>query len=231
MATTTSNRTTSASSRNRPRFMIVLRSRLLLGRAPLICIRSSPPSRKHFAWIGANRHSDRTNSCTNAIARDANRFENTDPRRVTGATSQAYWSWLPTTESTWYKTSDMTSSKARITSARFTNYKAFRDYTASFKDFNVLVGPNNAGKSTILGALRILSEGIRKARSRNPEFMRGYKGRTKGYAIDLRGLFQRASLNLKPPFERPGLAWTLTLRKLEITMTRLCSTCLGSPTA
>jgi hypothetical protein len=37
------------------------------------------------------------------------------------------------------------------------------------RQFNVLVGPNNSGKSTILGAFRILAEGIRRARSRKPE--------------------------------------------------------------
>src|SRR5207247_6306779 len=54
--------------------------------------------------------------------------------------------------------------------------------------FNVLVGPNNAGKSTVLGAIRILAEGIRKARSRNPEFVRGPIDRIRGYALNLRGL-------------------------------------------
>lgn len=78
--------------------------------------------------------------------------------------------------------------QTRITSARFVNYKAFKDYSASFRDFNVLVGPNNAGKSTILGALRILSEAVRKARTRNPEIVNGFKGKIRGYAIDLRGL-------------------------------------------
>jgi energy-coupling factor transporter ATP-binding protein EcfA2 len=78
--------------------------------------------------------------------------------------------------------------QTQITSARFVNYKAFKDYSASFRDFNVLVGPNNAGKSTILGSLRILSEAVRKARSRNPEPMVGFKGKTRGYSVDLRGL-------------------------------------------
>lgn len=39
------------------------------------------------------------------------------------------------------------SEKLRITSIRFRNYKAFRDYSISLNPFNVLVGPNNAGKS------------------------------------------------------------------------------------
>jgi len=57
----------------------------------------------------------------------------------------------------------------RITSIRFKNYKVFKSFSVSIKDFNVLVGPNNAGKSTVLGALRILGEALRKAKSKNPE--------------------------------------------------------------
>ena len=34
---------------------------------------------------------------------------------------------------------------------------------------NVLVGPNNSGKSTVIGALRVLGSGLRIARSRSPE--------------------------------------------------------------
>ena len=82
----------------------------------------------------------------------------------------------------------MNPSQARITSAGFTNYKAFKNYSAAFSEFNVLVGPNNAGKSTILGALRILSEGLRKARSRNPQHVSGFKGNNRGYLIELGGL-------------------------------------------
>jgi energy-coupling factor transporter ATP-binding protein EcfA2 len=79
--------------------------------------------------------------------------------------------------------------RLRITSVRFRNYKAFSDYSISFSQFNVLVGPNNAGKSTVLGALRILSEGIRKARSRNPELIDGPKGHhVRAYGIKLEGL-------------------------------------------
>src|SRR5271157_2015237 len=50
----------------------------------------------------------------------------------------------------------------------FRNYKTFKDFRLSLRSFNVLVGRNNSGKSTILGAFRILAEGIRRARARNP---------------------------------------------------------------
>lgn len=58
---------------------------------------------------------------------------------------------------------------SHFTSIRFRNYKAFNDFQLALSEFNVLVGPNNAGKSTVIGALRILSEGIRRAQSRKPD--------------------------------------------------------------
>lgn len=59
--------------------------------------------------------------------------------------------------------------KHRITSVRFTKYKAFKNFQLSINDFNVLVGPNNTGKSTIIGAFRILAEGLRRARAKSAE--------------------------------------------------------------
>jgi hypothetical protein len=73
-----------------------------------------------------------------------------------------------------------------ITSVRFHNYKAFRQFSVSLSEFDVLVGPNNAGKSTVLGAFRVLSEGLRKANSRNAEFLQLPAGDTWGYFVDLR---------------------------------------------
>jgi recombinational DNA repair ATPase RecF len=71
-----------------------------------------------------------------------------------------------------------------FTSVRFRRYKAFRDYSLSFRRFNILVGPNNSGKSTVLGAFRILAEGIRKASARNPVLITGPQGLTQGYSVD-----------------------------------------------
>lgn len=47
---------------------------------------------------------------------------------------------------------------AHFVQVRFRNYKAFPDFVINLREFNVLVGPNNAGESTALGAFRILSE-------------------------------------------------------------------------
>jgi len=81
------------------------------------------------------------------------------------------------------------SERLRITSIRFRNYKAFRDYSISLNPFNVLVGPNNAGKSTVLGAFRILSEGIRRARAKSSDLIEGPKGlQVRAYPIRLEGL-------------------------------------------
>lgn len=72
-----------------------------------------------------------------------------------------------------------------FTSVRFHHFKGFRGYSVYLRNFNVLVGPNNCGKSTILGAFRILAEAMRKARARNPELIDGPDGETFGYTVDL----------------------------------------------
>lgn len=76
----------------------------------------------------------------------------------------------------------------RITSVRFIRYKALRQFSVSLKQFNVLVGANNAGKSTILGAFRILAEGIRRAESRKAELVSNGKQDVWGYRVDLADL-------------------------------------------
>lgn len=77
---------------------------------------------------------------------------------------------------------------AHITNIQFKNYKTFRSYAVSLSGFNVLVGPNNAGKSTIIGALRILGEGLRKAHSRKAEYLDTAVHRGYGYRVDLSDL-------------------------------------------
>jgi ABC-type multidrug transport system ATPase subunit len=60
-------------------------------------------------------------------------------------------------------------SNVRISSIKFTNFKALKNYSVSLDDTNILVGPNNAGKSTIISAFRILDVAIKKARRLKPE--------------------------------------------------------------
>ncbi|TYO62148.1 ATP-binding protein [Bradyrhizobium hipponense] len=51
-------------------------------------------------------------------------------------------------------------------SIRFRNFKSLKDYTVSLRTMNVLVGPNNAGKSTILDAFRAMAAAHRYASRR-----------------------------------------------------------------
>ncbi|HZE52593.1 MAG TPA: AAA family ATPase [Bradyrhizobium sp.] len=75
----------------------------------------------------------------------------------------------------------------RFVRVEFSRFKAFKRFNLSLRHFNILVGPNNAGKSTVLAAFRILAAGMRKAYSRKPEIIRGPigMGMTHGYRIDL----------------------------------------------
>ncbi len=63
------------------------------------------------------------------------------------------------------------SSDYMITSIRYKNFKALADFTVYLKHFNVLTGPNNNGKSTILDGLRVLQAALRYASRKNPKFM------------------------------------------------------------
>ena len=67
----------------------------------------------------------------------------------------------------------------------FHRFKAFRSFSLHLRQFNILVGPNNAGKSTAIAAFRILASAMRKANSRKPEIVKGPKGQVYGYSIDL----------------------------------------------
>lgn len=60
-------------------------------------------------------------------------------------------------------------SDVKLISIKFTNFKSLRNFTISLQDINILVGPNNAGKSTIISALRILEVALKRARSKNAE--------------------------------------------------------------
>jgi hypothetical protein len=72
--------------------------------------------------------------------------------------------------------------EVRITSVTFDNFKALEQFALSLDDVNILVGPNNSGKSTIIGAFRSLDSAIRFARTRAPT--RVYVGQ--GYRIGYR---------------------------------------------
>lgn len=56
-----------------------------------------------------------------------------------------------------------------ITSVHFDNFKSLNNYSVSLKKFNVLIGPNNTGKSTILDAFRVLNGAYRYSSKLNPK--------------------------------------------------------------
>ena len=70
----------------------------------------------------------------------------------------------------------------------FHRFKAFQSFRFRLRHFNILVGPNNAGKSTILTAFRILAAAMRKAGSRSPDMVRGPQGPVLGHSIELRAI-------------------------------------------
>ena len=88
-----------------------------------------------------------------------------------------------------WEAEEMSNSKRQnFTSVRFRNYKALKDFSVSLRKFNVLVGPNNSGKSTVLGAFRILAEGIRRARARKPQIVKILENDEWAYKINLEDL-------------------------------------------
>lgn len=73
----------------------------------------------------------------------------------------------------------------QFTQVEFTRFKAFKRFSLKLRNFNILVGPNNAGKSTILAAFRILAAAMRRAGARKAALVRGPNGMVTGYEIDL----------------------------------------------
>lgn len=79
-----------------------------------------------------------------------------------------------------------------VKAMRLVAYKGFTDYRAHFdRESNILVGANNAGKSTIVGALRLVAALMPGARRRAP---------------DTRGVTQG----------RPVTAWSVTAAALDV---------------
>jgi hypothetical protein len=76
----------------------------------------------------------------------------------------------------------------RYIQVTFKRFKAFESFTLNLRPMNIMVGPNNAGKSTILAAFRILEAGLRKARARKAVLVEGPAGPRYGYTVDFTAL-------------------------------------------
>ena len=59
-----------------------------------------------------------------------------------------------------------------IARLRLVNYKGFESFTVTFTVNSFLVGPNNAGKSTAINALRLCANVLATARRKTPDLMR-----------------------------------------------------------
>jgi energy-coupling factor transporter ATP-binding protein EcfA2 len=76
----------------------------------------------------------------------------------------------------------------RFVEIRLENFKAFTNFRMRLNAMNVIVGPNNAGKSTVLAAFRILASAHRRASARKAEIVTGPNGQTYGHKVSLIGL-------------------------------------------
>ncbi len=86
------------------------------------------------------------------------------------------------------KTSERDLVVASISSIRFNNFKALKSYSVSLDTCNILVGPNNSGKSTIISAFRLLGAALRCANSRSPEYVSYEERRVLGHKVPVSGL-------------------------------------------
>src|SRR4051794_9858011 len=77
---------------------------------------------------------------------------------------------------------------ARFVRVEFARFKAFKKFSLGLRHFNILVGPNNAGKSTVLSGFRILAAAMRLAKRKKTEAVKGPHGITNGYKIDLKAI-------------------------------------------
>lgn len=78
--------------------------------------------------------------------------------------------------------------RVRITRVRLVNFKGFSRYSVTLEPMTMLVGPNNAGKSTIIGAFRTLSVALRTARSRRPQLLSRDDRDQLGYQVPADGI-------------------------------------------
>ncbi|WP_185244667.1 ATP-dependent nuclease [Citrifermentans bremense] len=72
---------------------------------------------------------------------------------------------------------------ARIVTIQFMQFKALKQFTLNLHQINILVGQNNSGKSTIIGALRALASGLRIARTKTPSPVDFESGRRLAYNV------------------------------------------------
>ncbi len=78
-----------------------------------------------------------------------------------------------------------------LRSVELHNFKAFERFSARFKPHTVVVGPNNAGKSTLLSAVRLAAGLLNHAKERKPDRSVDFRGQGRlayGLATDRFGV-------------------------------------------
>lgn len=107
-------------------------------------------------------------------------------------------------------------SQGVLRSIKLVNYKGFENHTVSLRRCNVLVGANNAGKTTVLGALRLVAAMLPQARRTNPTAAGFLEGRPyRGWPITAAAIEASAfsTENIRHDF-RPSET------RIEVTTTR-----------
>jgi len=97
---------------------------------------------------------------------------------------------------------------------QLTHYKGFQDFTINFGQRALLIGPNNAGKTTLITAIRICALLLNHAKRRNAEVMRHdeqRERRVQAYPIQLRG-GRSAFENIRHEFREAETRLTLTFQ-------------------
>lgn len=90
-----------------------------------------------------------------------------------------------------------------LSSLRIQNFRGFDDHLVPLKDLNIIVGRNNAGKSTIVEALTLVSMVVNRYKSsiyKDPPVWTGLHRAYRGIAPSLRG----TEINLTSVFHRYG---------------------------
>ena len=72
---------------------------------------------------------------------------------------------------------------SEIAKVTFYDYKRFEKFTLNCRRANILVGPNNSGKSSLLDSFRILFGALRFARRLRPKLVITANGEAWGYEI------------------------------------------------
>jgi predicted ATPase len=96
-----------------------------------------------------------------------------------------------------------------LKSIQLANFRGFRDHTVDFTPFCLLIGQNNAGKTTLIEALRLISTALKRAVTANyqmaPEYIsQGLTGPVFRFATDTIGI-EHKSIHYNYRSEEPAI--------------------------